>query len=72
MLFNELEDMSKTHHISDYSLSQTTLEQVFLEFSREAANITSPRAYSLTNNGNGNGVLREKSYLNNSVIDVEF
>ncbi|VDM76770.1 unnamed protein product, partial [Strongylus vulgaris] len=36
-LFDELEDLSKRHEFDDYSLSQTTLEQVFLEFSRDAA-----------------------------------
>uniref|UniRef100_A0AC34Q243 Uncharacterized protein n=1 Tax=Panagrolaimus sp. JU765 TaxID=591449 RepID=A0AC34Q243_9BILA len=38
-LFEELESLCEPFHIIDYSLSQTTLEQVFLEFSREAANM---------------------------------
>uniref|UniRef100_A0AC35TFQ4 ABC transporter domain-containing protein n=1 Tax=Rhabditophanes sp. KR3021 TaxID=114890 RepID=A0AC35TFQ4_9BILA len=36
-LFSELEHLVSVLHIQDYSLSQTTLEQVFLEFSRDAA-----------------------------------
>lgn len=36
-LFDSLETMSKELPINDYSLSQTTLEQVFLEFSRQVA-----------------------------------
>ncbi|KJH41796.1 ABC transporter, ATP-binding protein [Dictyocaulus viviparus] len=33
-LFNKLEDLIRRFDFEDYSLSQTTLEQVFLEFSR--------------------------------------
>uniref|UniRef100_A0A0N4Z6E8 ABC transporter domain-containing protein n=1 Tax=Parastrongyloides trichosuri TaxID=131310 RepID=A0A0N4Z6E8_PARTI len=36
-LFEELEELVEPLKIQDYSLSQTTLEQVFLEFSRDAA-----------------------------------
>jgi hypothetical protein len=36
-LFDNMEQMSKELPINDYSLSQTTLEQVFLEFSRQVA-----------------------------------
>uniref|UniRef100_A0A914C220 ABC transporter domain-containing protein n=1 Tax=Acrobeloides nanus TaxID=290746 RepID=A0A914C220_9BILA len=35
-LFAQMEQIAERLHIVDYSLSQTTLEQVFLEFSREA------------------------------------
>lgn len=38
-LFEQVEDISQTIDFDDYSLSQTTLEQVFLEFSR-AANVS--------------------------------
>lgn len=34
-LFDSMEAMSHELPINDYSLSQTTLEQVFLEFSRQ-------------------------------------
>jgi hypothetical protein len=35
-LFDKLEHMAVDLNIVDYSLSQTTLEQVFLQFSRES------------------------------------
>ncbi|CEF64586.1 ATP-binding cassette sub-family A member 13 [Strongyloides ratti] len=38
-LFKQLEDLVEPLQIQDYSLSQTTLEQVFLEFSRDASMI---------------------------------
>uniref|UniRef100_A0A7E4UPS2 ABC transporter domain-containing protein n=1 Tax=Panagrellus redivivus TaxID=6233 RepID=A0A7E4UPS2_PANRE len=53
-LFNKLENMCTEYDIKDYSLSQTTLEQVFLEFSREAA-IVSNDIETTKLNGNGNG-----------------
>uniref|UniRef100_A0AC34Q2Q7 ABC transporter domain-containing protein n=1 Tax=Panagrolaimus sp. JU765 TaxID=591449 RepID=A0AC34Q2Q7_9BILA len=55
MLFEELESICEPFHIADYSLSQTTLEQVFLEFSREAAIISSNGdAFPAKNNGTTN------------------
>ncbi|KHJ95627.1 ABC transporter, ATP-binding protein [Oesophagostomum dentatum] len=36
-LFDKIEEISRRFDFEDYSLSQTTLEQVFLEFSRDAA-----------------------------------
>lgn len=36
-LFDQIEEIAQRHQFDDYSLSQTTLEQVFLEFSRDAA-----------------------------------
>ncbi|WKY01593.1 hypothetical protein Q1695_015531 [Nippostrongylus brasiliensis] len=36
-LFDKVETLSQTFGFEDYSLSQTTLEQVFLEFSRDAS-----------------------------------
>uniref|UniRef100_A0A0K0G3F3 ABC transporter domain-containing protein n=1 Tax=Strongyloides venezuelensis TaxID=75913 RepID=A0A0K0G3F3_STRVS len=38
-LFKQLEDLVEPLKIQDYSLSQTTLEQVFLEFSRDVSMI---------------------------------
>uniref|UniRef100_A0A914E5T5 ABC transporter domain-containing protein n=2 Tax=Acrobeloides nanus TaxID=290746 RepID=A0A914E5T5_9BILA len=38
LLFSEMESISSELHIVDYSLSQTTLEQVFLEFSKGTGN----------------------------------
>ena len=66
MLFDELESMCEPFHISDYSLSQTTLEQVFLEFSREASMITSP---SVTKT---NGITSDKKDINDGIIDISF
>jgi ATP-binding cassette subfamily A (ABC1) protein 3 len=66
MLFDELESMCEPFHIRDYSLSQTTLEQVFLEFSREAAIISSSspkiNGYHIT----------DKKDINDGLIDVSF
>lgn len=35
-LFDKLERLAQELNIADYSLSQTTLEQIFLQFSKEA------------------------------------
>jgi hypothetical protein len=55
VLFDELERLVQPLNIADYSLSQTTLEQVFLEFSR-AVNVRQP---SIMPQHNGNGVMIE-------------
>ncbi|PAV85033.1 hypothetical protein WR25_04476 isoform B [Diploscapter pachys] len=55
-LFETLEKISKNLQFADYSLSQTTLEQVFIEFSRDAGVVSDPGESpppSYTSNGNG-------------------
>ncbi|RCN32501.1 hypothetical protein ANCCAN_21691 [Ancylostoma caninum] len=51
MLFDKVESLSKKFEFEDYSLSQTTLEQVFLEFSRDAAMSEEMQPQHTTQNG---------------------
>ncbi|CAJ0597120.1 unnamed protein product [Cylicocyclus nassatus] len=75
MLFNDLENLSRRHDFEDYSLSQTTLEQVFLEFSRDAAK-TKNVGYSEIPQRNGfvnyqmtNGTPAQEQQSNNKLAD---
>ncbi|KAL6725956.1 hypothetical protein Aduo_007973 [Ancylostoma duodenale] len=51
VLFDKVESLSKKFEFEDYSLSQTTLEQVFLEFSRDAAMSEGLQPQHSTQNG---------------------
>uniref|UniRef100_A0AC35F4C1 ABC transporter domain-containing protein n=1 Tax=Panagrolaimus sp. PS1159 TaxID=55785 RepID=A0AC35F4C1_9BILA len=68
MLFDELESMCEPFNMSDYSLSQTTLEQVFLEFSREAANMSVTPGSPKTNGFHH----PDKKEINDGLIDISF
>uniref|UniRef100_A0A914CP13 ABC transporter domain-containing protein n=1 Tax=Acrobeloides nanus TaxID=290746 RepID=A0A914CP13_9BILA len=58
-LFSQMESIAEALHIVDYSLSQTTLEQVFLEFSREAALLASgPSSAHLLASGSSSAHLK--------------
>uniref|UniRef100_A0A914YVT4 ABC transporter domain-containing protein n=1 Tax=Panagrolaimus superbus TaxID=310955 RepID=A0A914YVT4_9BILA len=69
MLFDELESMCEPFNMSDYSLSQTTLEQVFLEFSREAGIMSASPGSPKTN---GYHITDNKKDINDGLIDVSF
>uniref|UniRef100_A0A914E137 ABC transporter domain-containing protein n=1 Tax=Acrobeloides nanus TaxID=290746 RepID=A0A914E137_9BILA len=52
-LFSQMEQIAERLHIVDYSLSQTTLEQIFLEFSREAGVLSKNESNPSFQNLNG-------------------
>nr|pir protein F33E11.4 [imported] - Caenorhabditis elegans [Caenorhabditis elegans] len=66
-LFEKLETVSTSLNWDDYSLSQTTLEQVFIEFSRDAGVSSDSEFDGASSTGSANSRGKQNGYTNRAL-----